>query len=47
MVGLKVLHDEVVGRTSFESLCDVAPPLRMSAVVYGVHDGHLLIHNEV
>ena len=47
MVGLHVLHDEVIRCASFEGFFQVCPPVIALAEVNGIHDGHFLIRNQI
>ena len=47
MVGFEVMHDEVVGLTVAKGGSEVVEPLRERAAVAGIHDGNLLVENDV
>ena len=42
-----MLHDQVVRRTSLQRLGKILQPLRAKALVYRVHDGDLLVQNDI
>jgi hypothetical protein len=47
MVGLHVLHDEIVRGASSKRLIEICPPLITLALVDGVHYSYFLILNEI
>ena len=47
MVRLHVLDDEVVGLAASERVLQIVQPLMGEMLVHGVHDGHLLVQNNV
>ena len=47
VVGFQMMHDEIVGLTACEGFLQVLLPLCHRATVAGVHDGHLLIKDDI
>ena len=47
VVGLHMLHDQIVGRTTRKSILQIVKPLVGEACVHGVNDGYLLVKNDV
>ena len=47
MVRLHVRDDEIVGLPARKSVLDVAEPFRDLRLVHGVHDGDLLVHDDI
>ena len=47
MIGLHVLHDQVIRRAAAGSGADVKKPFFTEALFYGIHDGNPLVMNQV
>ena len=47
MVRFHVLHHEIGGSAAFEGFFQVGKPFLAFAEVNGIHDGNLLVHNQV
>ena len=47
VVRLHVVDHQIVGLAAIQLSADVAQPLLAEVLVHGVHDGHLLVENDV